>query len=232
MIVVGAPVHERGWILRDWFDHLAWQTIGSDQLSVVLNYGASDDDTAAIISAEQQRGRFRAVTILVDAGDDHRATRQWGIARYETMVRLRNALLEHVRFAQPEYYLSCDTDMLLAPDTIEKLLAEMHGGWGAIAPLTHMTPAGKCANAFNVLGERYDPDLGCGVEKVYAAFGTVLMGPLAYGEDYAVHPQGEDIGWAANLWRKRIPVAIAPDIKVKHVMNRQMLDPVDIRIGF
>jgi hypothetical protein len=232
VIVVGAPVHQRGWILREWFDALAAQTYGSDNLIVLLNYGQSDDDTLQIINDQMEDGRFRSVITLVDKFADHRPDRAWNEERYATMVRLRNDLLTKVREIQPDYYLSCDTDMLLPPDCIDQLVNDI-GDFEAIAPLTHMTPQGRCPNAFGLDGQRMNLVNVHQVERMFAVFGTVLMTPTMYQQtEYAVHRQGEDIGWAVSAWGKHLDMAIDPHIMVKHVMNQQMLGEVDIRVGF
>lgn len=232
MICVGAPVHARGWILQQWFDALAAQTYPATDIDVVLNYGHSEDDTLNIITAEMGRGRFHDVKIILDGEQDHQEHRAWNEERYATMARLRNALLHRVRAEKPDYYLSCDTDMLLPPEAIETLLAELQAGeYGAVGPLTHMTPTGICPNAFDLTGNRWQMS-GGQQERVFAVFGVVLMGPTAYAQDYGVHRQGEDVYWATQCWQALVPMAIVPKVKVKHVMNPAMLDPVDPRIGF
>jgi hypothetical protein len=232
MIVVGAPVFERAWVLRHWFDSLAAQTVDPKNLHIVLNYGHSSDGTLALIYEESERRRFDAVTVLIDEGADHRSDRQWNERRYVTMVRLRNTLLEYVRKVDPLYYLSCDTDMLLAPDAIEVLIDEhdkacVHG----VGPVTHMTPTGTCLNAFGLDGNRIGiPDR---FQPVFAVFGVVLMDHVLFSNvDYDLHRQGEDIGFALNAWKGGYSFGITPLTKAKHVMSREMLNVVDERIGF
>lgn len=231
MIVVGAPVHERGWVLQHWFDHLANQTYDPREMVILLNYGPSGDDTLALVDQEKKRRRFRHVSVLIDRGDDHRAERQWNEARYATMTRLRNDLLDLARAFQPDFYLSCDTDMLLPPTAVAQLVHDLGSEYHGIGPTAHMASAGTCVNAFGFDGLRQG--LPTRIEPVYAVFGVKLMTPPLYRDvDYAVHWQGEDLGWAANAWATSHPLAITPNVKVKHVMTRAMLDVVDERVGF
>lgn len=231
MIIVGAPVCEREWILRDWFDGLAHQEdFPPEEIEVVLNYGVSKDLTRMSITYEQMLGRFRKVTVLEDQHNDHLGHRLWTLSRYATMTRLRNDLLAYVRQETPDFYLSCDTDMLLPPHTLRTLFEHL-SPWDGIAPLTFMTPNGEhFPNCTNLHGTRQVPEK---TEEQHAVFGTVLMTERLYQEvDYAPHALGEDLGWADNCHRAGLRLALCPDVRVKHVMNPDMLETLDVRIGF
>lgn len=222
MIVVGAPVHQRGWILRRWLDHLAAQ---DQELTLVMNYGHGTDDTLLILEAED---RFKVIVIETQ-NVTHVASRQWNVERYQVMVQLRNDILTVVRDLQPDYYLSCDTDMLLPTGAINKLI-ESRSPYDGIAPLTFMTTGGTtCPNWLTRDLER--PYLQPGVTEQHAVFGTVLMTPDLYAVDYAVHPWGEDLGWAENVRNAGLRLALNTEVKVKHVMSPEFLDVYDTRVG-
>jgi hypothetical protein len=150
------------------------------------------------------------------------------------MVRLRNRLLEFVRTQPPSLYLSLDTDILLPSTAVENLVDALGVSYQAVGPLTHMTPTGRCPNAFGLTGERWQlGKIWTGVHRVFAVFGAVLMThEMVRKVDYAVHRQGEDLGWATNAWERGLPMAIDLDVKAKHVMNPQMLGVIDERVGF
>lgn len=232
-LVVGAPVHERGWILREWFEALANQdSIKPNEIHILLNYGKGTDDTLDIIEAERESGRWAEVEVLIDSGDDHVARRDWNMDRFSTMTRLRNVLLRHVRELQPEYYLSCDTDILLPPESF-RMLVDNFGSYDGIAPLTYMTPTGVDIHNSLDRGCITRPALTSQTTQVFACFGAVLMRPRLYGSArYQSHPQGEDLGWAHQVEVNHLTLAVCPMVKAKHVMNRSMKDVVDPRIGF
>lgn len=232
MILVGAPVHERGWILQDWFEHLAAQEdFPPDGLEIVFNYGPSNDNTLDLIQEEAQRGRFGAVRWLTDVHGGHVGPRMWNLDRYATMVRLRNDLLGEVRRRGPDYYLSCDTDMLLPPHTLRTLFRNIDG-FNGIAPLAFMTDHGEgFPNCMNI--DNQTRDLPSVTSQQYAVFGVVLMDRLLYTNvDYEVHGMGEDLGWAKNAWANHMSLALCPDVRVKHVMYPAMLGMFDNRVGF
>lgn len=231
MIIVGAPVCEREWILRDWFDGLSHQEdFPPEEIEVVLNYGKSQDLTRMSIIYEQMLGRFRKVTLLEDNTDDHIGHRLWTLSRYATMTRLRNDLLAYVRQETPDFYLSCDTDMLLPPHTLRTLFEHLNT-WDGIAPLTFMTPHGEhFPNCMGLTGGRTVPET---TTEQHAVFGTVLMTERLYrGADYAPHAQGEDLGWARNVQNAGLRLALCPDVRIKHCMNPEMLETFDVRVGF
>lgn len=230
-LVVGAPVHERDWVLREWFDALAHQEdVDPQDIEIVLNYGASTDQTRQQISYEQMLGRFRTVTVLEDPHTDHVGHRLWTLNRYATMVRLRNDLLTYVRTATPDFYLSCDTDMLLPAHTLRTLF-ENFAGWDGIAPLTFMTTSGEnFPNCFTSDGQRVVP---AQTAQMHAVFGTVLMNEALYSNiDYALHHLGEDLGWAENVERAGLKLALCPDVRIKHCMTHDSVDTLDVRVGF
>lgn len=231
MIIVGAPVHQRGWIIRDWFDALANQEDHPPEgIEVVLNYGASSDMTRESIMYEQMLARFHRVTVLEDPHTDHVGHRLWTLDRYATMTRLRNDLLTYVRQKKPDFYLSCDTDMILPPHTL-RILFENFGTWDGIAPVTFMTTVGEeFPNCIDTDGRRDTPKT---TSQRHAVFGTVLMNQALYEKvDYAPHHMGEDLGWAQNAEQAGLKMALCPEVRVKHVMNEDMLGTLDVRIGF
>jgi hypothetical protein len=239
-LVVGAPVYERGWILERWFERLteAIDHVGPDEVCMVLNYAPGTDDTYEII------GRwgtfFDEMQLVHDLGNDHHAHpdgyRNWSLDRYRTMSRLRNRLLLEVRQLEPDFYLSCDTDMLLQKNTISKLLAGIND-YDAIAPLAFMTP--KTVAYPNAMQRDFfsrpplpEPLWGP-VIPVAVCFGTVLMKPSLYSQiDYVEDPLGEDIGWGKRAVEAGLTMALHTGAPIKHVMSPKALREVDDRVGY
>lgn len=238
-LVVGAPVYERGWILERWFECLtsSIDSISPKEAILVMNYAPGDDNTHDIIG--KWSSYFDRTDIIQDHGNDHEAHpdgyRNWSLERYRTMSRLRNRLLTEVRGLEPDLYLSCDTDMLLQPDTLKKLVDGLDG-FDGIAPLTFMTPTTTSyPNA--MLGDFFSrpglPDPWGEVIPVAVCFGTVLMGPELYGGvDYVEDPMGEDIGWGKRAGQKGLKMALHTGAPVKHVMGPRYLREVDERVGY
>lgn len=232
MLVVAAPVHQRAWILPSWLDHLANQEgVDPKQVTLVLNYGTSTDDTLHILESED---RFARVVVLHDTDHEHQAYRAWNPNRYEVMAQLRNTMLDHVRLMQPQpdHFLSCDTDILLPPHALRTLLDKI-GNYDGIAPATYMTTVGTdYVNAMNDEHNRPPGDWMGRTSEQYAVFGAVLMTPELLRVDYSCHAMGEDLGWAANVRAAGLRLALCGEVLAKHVMNEEMFQAVDARVGF
>lgn len=221
----------RGWILRDWFDRLANQdAIPAKEMGVVFHVGPSNDDTVEIIDEED---RFAFIECLTDDSDGHvESGRTWNMARYDHMAKMRNELLELARGYSPDFYLSCDTDMLLPSNTLAVLLQEF-GQFAGIAPCTFMTPMGTGKGITNGMeGTQRRFVANPVTEPIYACFGTVLMTPELMKVPYEMHGLGEDLGWAKNVHMARLRLAITGKVLVKHVMHPDHLLLVDDRVGF
>lgn len=239
MIVVGAPVTQRAWILRRWFDHFRIQEgVSTRSLYFLFVYGEPravlPDDTLTILRGEQQNGDWARVEILHDDGNDHYPRRVWDVERYKTMARLRNRLLTRVRSMEPDFYLSCDTDILLPANALRRLVEEVEH-FDGVSPLTYMTPDGT--RFPNVMNEgwttRPDVDKLHGTVEVDAAFAVKLMTPKLYARvDYIEHPMGEDLGWANSVRAEGLKLGLVTDVRAKHVMSEERLNVMDVRVGF
>lgn len=235
-ILVGAPVHQRAWVLPSWFGALrAQEGVADWAISFVFNYGESTDETIRALHEGVQSGGW-TYDLIVDDGDDHVAKRTWNVGRYETMVRLRNRLLDVVRAEEPDYYLSLDTDILLPPHGIRTLVEELEKSHlDGVSPLMYMTPRGvRYPNTMELDStQRVHVNGDLRTRQVPAAFAAKLMSPDLYRQvDYAVDKRGEDLGWAVNVAESGLRLGIVPQVKAKHIMEPWMLNEVDERVGW
>lgn len=237
-LIIGAPVHQRAWVLPDWFQRIAKQDLpmGWEDVEIVFNYGHSSDSTLEVI--EEARGWLPwAITVLPDDQDDHSPDRNWSMERYETMARLRNRLLEHVRDRAPSYYFSLDTDILLPDGAIQGLIDDLEKPeprFDAVGPTVYMTPRSKhFPNAMTLNSSRRYRLQHHFTETVDVVFAAVMMAPSMYNfVDYAAERRGEDIGWGLNARAAGKRMGLNPMLVCKHVMSPEMLDRVDKRVGW
>lgn len=241
-LVVGAPVHQRAWVLVDWLHHLTRaiehhpdpQDFDWEDVVLLFNYGPSTDGTLEILR-EAERMHPWTVEVMVDEKDEHVADRRWSYARYEVMARLRNDLLTRVRTLSPAYYFSLDTDILLPDGAIHDLLVDFEDPkFDAVAPTVYMTPNGKgFPNAMRLDSGARQRNQHAFTMIVEVAFAAVMMRPALYqGVDYAAHMRGEDIGWGLNARKQGMVMGLNPNVVCKHIMRPEMLDAVDPRVGW
>lgn len=234
VLMVGAPVWKREWIMPRWFEHVEQACLNA---AVVPHYvfvtDTFKDDTTLTVMQEAGRRR-RNHDVVHFEQKDRTDRRDWSPKRYGVMADLRNALLGRVREYNPGFFLSVDSDILLHPDAITSMLEETHR-FDAVGGKCYMGPGRKLPNCGNVdvngsLKNRTDADGAAFKTSVIMAL--KLMQPAAYNVDYTPHHKGEDIGW--SLACRAAGLSLGWDAKVcsKHVMKREQLDRVDRRCGY
>jgi hypothetical protein len=230
-LAVGCPVARRDWVIDRWFDHLDSACARADIEPIYVFVGDAERDP----TFDHIRDRAPAAVVVPAPLGIKDGQRDWGLPhRYKQMVELRNRLLETVRIVEPDLFLSIDSDILAHPNLVERLLAGVDDGYGAVGGKCYMTPAGTMAPSWANLtggGGIYRSD-SLGRFPVDAIMAIKMMTPRAYRVDYRHHGQGEDIGWSLACREHGVLLAWDGSVASKHVMERVMLDRVDPRVGF
>jgi len=140
----------------------------------------------------------------------------------------------------PRFFLSLDSDLLLAPDALQVALHVVRG-YDAVGLRTYMG-APK-------VGTRVHPELTshgqivhgslvnridhrAGVWPTDAIMAAKLMRPNAYTVDYIYDNEGEDIGWSKACAKAGVVLGYAAEARAKHIMRLEDLEKVDPRVGF
>lgn len=227
-LIVGCPVSHREWILQPWFDHVARAVEIAGVEATFLFVCHPDDPSRDCITAWAPFS-----TTILDA-PFHRGVdqRRWNPERYGQMVELRNQLLRGVRERRPDLFLSLDSDILLHPDQL-KFMVECLDRFDAVGGRCYMTPSGTRFPSWGRLNrgmlQRHDAEGTFSVDVIMAC---KLMTPFAYGVDYAVDLQGEDIGWSRNATAAGVRLGWDGRVIAKHVLAPHLLTPRDPRVGF
>ena len=149
------------------------------------------------------------------------------------MVRLRNILLESVRTLEPDIFLSLDSDILLHPNTIMNLIESLDN-YDAVGGRCYMYPMGTREPSYGALDRREfirGEDFG-GICQAGVLMGIKMMSPKAYNVDYRFSHFGEDIGWSHAC--RDLDLTLGWDGRTinKHLLNPEMLNIIDERVGF
>ena len=231
-LMVGCPVAGRAWILPQW--HEAVQAALPSDMKAQYIFAIPSWDTDSLALAKQ----WKAEIIVTEEEKPDRDPRRWvDKQRYNEMADLRNKILRRIRQICPRFYLSLDSDILLAPTALQEMietyeLNEAHAV-GGFTFLDSMDPT--CTNFAmwdNELGTKFRRVEAPGQHPVDVIMAIKLMGNLAYNINYQYHDLGEDFGWATAAKRAKVRIFCDGRSPSKHVMQPKWLDIVDKRVGY
>lgn len=228
-LIIGCPVYKRDWIMPLWFDHVEKAAANAD-VEPVYAFVVDDRDEETVEAISRHAADY---VLSVREKSEHDGSRTWNPRRFEWMVELRNELLGIVRLAEPNLFLSLDSDMLLHPEAITNLMETVEG-CDAVGGKAFLTPRGTNHPTWANLGAsnhlfRQNSD---GVFRVDVIMAIKLMKPSAYSVNYQYARQGEDIGWSTACKKAGLRLMWDGRVANKHVMSRLNLDLVDKRVGF
>jgi hypothetical protein len=239
--VVGAPIKNRAWVVPEYISHLARACAHANVVPDLIFIAPRTDPTIGAISKGMTRGLGSAEFILTDEDPDDvtPGVRNWGNpGRLHEMVGLRNRLIRRVREIAPDYFLSLDSDLLLAEDTLSELL---RAGKDAVGLRSYMGPVGTATATHGrlVQGRQADnhpivdrDDIRVGLRRTDVVMAGVLMGPRAYAIEYAYDRSGEDVGWALSAKAAGVELWFCADARAKHCMRPEDLGVMDPRVGW
>lgn len=233
-ILIGCPVSRREWIIDRWFDHVeeACARAGLSPTYIFVGDPTSDAETFDIIKA---RAPEALIGVVVDGRPTDR--RQWNWRRYARMAELRNLLLSGVRREAPQAFLSLDSDILLHPDSLPPMLAQLDsfgGSYGAVGGKCYLSKTGTKAPSWGKLSRsnKLQRQEASGIMRVDVLMAIKLMGPRAYAVDYQPDTEGEDIGWSKACREAGVALGWVGTVVSKHVMDPSLLDVIDPRVGW
>lgn len=219
-LVIGCPVKDRAWILPNWFQAIEDQDI---EHTVVCVYTPSEDDTFeilkdhnAVVLWDEQLGR--SVTEI----EGH----HWGTwSKYEYMANMRNTLRRYAEDSDADYFFSLDSDILLPPGGLQKIINYATFHPGVVSPAVNMQPGGTAWNRMHFT-DPYHPRMaerrpGLPQEgQVDVVMAAMFMDRLGMQVPWTAHNQGEDIGFSINAAILQIPLWWLPTVRCDHVMRR------------
>ena len=234
-LIVGCPIRNRHWILPTWRDHVLAAVAELERVTFDgFIFVAGRDDTRDVDLVRSWPETLRVITVSEPPRPD---VRDWtDLSRYAVMVSLRNLLLGAVRDADPDLFLSLDSDMLLAPGALAGMLEVFDAGdVAAVGGKAHMIGGGEdrnmpsFANAHGASYVRGDTDQVIHPDVI---MGIKLMDRRAFNVDYRFDRHGEDIGWSLAAHEAGLRFGWDGRTTSKHVFDYQWLYKPDQRVGF
>lgn len=246
-ILIGGPVSRREWIIEHYIRAVE-HSVNKQRLNHAFIFlgDVANDPTFGLIHS-MCVGTHKC--FLLDVGKETPVAypHAWTHDDYHRMVALRNRLLQEVRRLQPDYFLSLDSDILLAEPTIGQLLETVER-YDAVGGKCYMTQPRKDPypeGALEVVAGTHAPSYGKlllngnmrrfnseAVFDVDILMAIKLMTPKAYNIDYKWDHRGEDLGWSENCRKAGLKLGWDGRTANKHVWEPRYLDLVDQRVGF
>ena len=218
-----------------WLKAIEDQTIPLSDIGFQFELGHPDGATHDILwEWQQSHTECWLFDAQINEAEPHKTheegKRSWKVEEFLRMVTFRNNLLERaaVRLDKFDYYFSLDSDVILEdPRTIEKLVSYKKD---VVSPYMFMTPHDvDYPNGMNWaitgsdwVGKRIR--LETGLVEVDVPMAAILMSKkVVESVRYEWHPQGEDIGFAKNLYKQGFDSFIDFDTYAPHIMHRAQL---------
>lgn len=128
-ILISAPACNRGWILPYYLRNLYNLSYPKEKISLYWIVNNCNDNTFQILSEFEHAHRNEYEKIKIDVfnnekiPEDNRSEQIRKQFIYEWLSTLRNRILDKCVEWDCDYLISCDTDILMRKDCIEKLLS-------------------------------------------------------------------------------------------------------------
>ncbi|MBX6377289.1 MAG: glycosyltransferase family 2 protein [Clostridia bacterium] len=223
-VLVGAPVHNRAWILPAYLEALARLDYPADRLSFAFVVNDSTDESLAILRRFQSRGGYRRIEV-VELRTGLPPDRRWRRAElgvYRRLALARNRLLAMLR--DERFLFSVDTDILVPPDALARLLANDRD---VCAALVYNDARNLYPNAMCDVGGRlvhcfhFPPDRPFRVAVTGAVY--LLSARVCRVARYDDHPLGEDVPFCQAARAVGFELWLDPRVRCRHVMHPSWL---------
>jgi hypothetical protein len=222
MIVIGTPVYEREWILNEWYQSIIDQDYQGD-ITLIFGLSSGEDETEEIIDEMA----FKFDTVCLNC-DDLPKFKDRASGRFEVLAKIRNRILCEVRDLKPDFFLSWDTDIILPPDSLRKLIEadkDMIGPWVGLSPkgdipnCGHWDERGQIFRRKLPITTEYPQQ---GLTQVDTVFACSLMKPVVYNSCYyGYHRGGEDYFFGLEMMRRGLESWLCGDIVGIHHYNKR-----------
>jgi glycosyltransferase involved in cell wall biosynthesis len=228
-IVTGCIVRNRAWILPEYLAALA--AVDFDEKEYIFLENDSTDDTLRLIDAfmrqkiAENRRLWLGLNYRLNPPGHRR--HEYGVNGYERMAGLRNLFLYMFLCTDADYLLSIDSDIIVPPDIVSKLLPLAHDygiAAAAIANIPGENPDGRTPGNFMIetaAGMIHPPQYPVAGNMEVAVTGAVYLIPrwvVEAGTRYGAHPQGEDVPFCIMARQKGCRLVVSFDVHCEHRM--------------
>ena len=217
--MIACPLKDRAWAIPYWYQGID-ENADAATISMVALLSPSEDNSEEVLNSYN-------VEVIHDLEPgrpvleiDHH---HWGVAdKFAYMSRLRNRLVELAIERDVDYFFSLDSDIVLPPYGLSKLLWYSRTHPGVVSPSVNMVVGGLSWNvmrwanpSYPGLVDRNSIPLEGKADVIMAA---MLLDRSALECRWETHMAGEDIGFCLDAEDRGIARWWYPDVRCQHLM--------------
>jgi hypothetical protein len=234
-IIIGCPVHNRDTILNLYLDSLSKLYCYHDLGFFFLANNCDDATTQLLRNFSHNR------SCRIEFFNEIQSTSRRVGNRYHQLVDIRNKLREYLLQDSFDYYLSVDSDIMLPPQALMRLLEhELDAVSGLVYNDLHMggkrdVRQGHICNILSWSTKKNKQGYPMAVHirnypdseliPVDVTGACILMSRRVVEQvEYAFHPQGEDLGWSINLQMGGFQAFCDTSVRTTHLMTQAEVD--------
>lgn len=235
-IAMGCIVRNREWALPSYLSALQELDWPAQLKHYLFLENDSDDGTGAILDDfTPDPGAVKTVEHIV-TGVKHWRRGEYATGQYAHLARIRNAFLEMFLATDADYLFSVDSDVIVAPGVLGRLLSVIEGdrvagfktiAGAAICNIVNKQLEGSIPGNFMVRKDNkiiHPPSYALsGVMDVDVIGAVYLIPRKIFGGDvrYAAHPQGEDIAFCQAAATAGYKLKVLLDSGCEHRMTEK-----------
>lgn len=248
-ILISCPVSNREWVISHYLEHLYNLIYDRKNISLYFIINNSKDNSEQIIKDFKELHNHEYNSITIDTyktnkiiPQDQRTTKIRENHIYDHLSNLRNKILDYASTTNCDHLLSCDSDILIRPDTLNKLLSHsvdvcaglIYNGflfdpkhpykYPNILRLKH---DGTYEHVVNYFVKKAPQLLESKLLDIDATGAVILMSRNIFTNKkirYSWHKQGEDLAYSETVREQGFKLWCDASCFNYHMMNQQMLD--------
>lgn len=221
-VLIGCPVRNRGWILPRYLKCVSELDYPAELISYAFIVNDSSDDTFTILSEFKEKSAAPVYLTVLNLGNRNPYAR--GGTNIKQLVVLRNHLLEFLLTTDCTHLFSVDSDILVPPDALSRLMSHDLPVVSALVRNDHHISSSP--GYYNILEQRggmYYPLQSFPRGQVIkvdctGAVYLIQRHVIEKGVRYSWHLQGEDVGFCENARGMGIELWCDTGLECEHIM--------------
>lgn len=245
-VLIACPIHNREWILPKYLEHIQNIDYDKNKISMYFLLNNCKDNSEKILKQFKKQNINKYNNIIIDRYntqykfEDNRTSEVRLSYTYHHLSELRNKIMRFASKNNYDWLLSCDSDILVPPDILNKLLSHNKDVISSLIYNGYIKDSDKPYKFPNILNydrRGYKHIVNWYVKnspflkerkliEVDATGAVVLMSHNIFNNKnikYSFHPQGEDLYWSETVRNENYKLYCDLSVFSEHIMNKLFL---------